>query len=204
MSIALEHQLVNIRNLGKEAIAGAFGGEPYLIPPGEQRMLGVECAKKDLGDWDTRNLSQNDEKLRFRWKEYLRVRGLYGVHEGAKIPVVKDGGPDLDERGVPREVLADTMWRERVPKVEITLLDGTKVVGVLDDPEGRDLPAGDATESDKDLALASLKAQMEQMQATIDKMNAPRVDIPTDDPETAPRPQPKKAKVAAAQTVHSE
>lgn len=204
MASPLDNQLVRVRNNGDQPLAGAYGGNPYLIRPGEESFMEVECAKKDFGDWDTRNLSPTEEKLRFRTREYARVRGLYGVTPGAKIPVRKDdGSPELNENGVPQEVLADLVWKDRVPKVEVLKMDGTRIVTVLEDPEGKDLPAGDTPSEDKDLALAQMKAEIEKLQNSVASMQS-QVSIPTDDPDTAPRPVAKKAKVASAQSVSSE
>lgn len=201
MASPLDNQLVKVRNLGDKTLSGAFGGQPYSIPPGEEVFMEVECAKKDYGDWDLRNLHPTEDRLRFRVKEYARVRGLYGVTPGAKIPILKDGEPVFNAAGVPEEVLADQVWRERVPKVAITRMDGTPCVTVLDDPEGKDLPAAESSSEDKDLALAEMQSQLRKLQESMEAMQGSKVSIPVDDPETAPRPVAKKAKAVAAQTV---
>lgn len=197
--------LVRVKNVGDQPISGAYGGNGYLIPVGGDSLMETECAKKDFGDWDSRNLSKTEEKLRFRDRELRRVRGLYGVTPGAKIPVVThDGKADLDDHGVPKEVLADLVWKDRMPKVEVYSMDGTRFTTVIEDPEGETLPLDGASSDDKDLALAEMKSQLAKLQDAIDGMKAQPVAIPVDSPETAPRPTPKKAKVHAAQTVSSE
>lgn len=202
--MATAFDLVRVKNVGDAPISGAYGGNGYLIPVGGDTLMETECAKKDFGDWDTRNLSKTEEKLRFRDRELRRVRGLYGVTPGAKIPVVThDGKADLDDHGVPKEVLADVVWKDRMPKVEIYSMDGTRLTTVIEDPEGESLPL-DGSSDDKDLALAEMRAQIDKLQDAIVGMQVKAVDIPVDSPETAPRPTPKKAKVHAAQTVSQD
>ena len=197
--------IVRVHNLGDTTLDGAYGGVGYMIRPGESAMLETEAAKKDFGDWDARNASKTEEKYRFRYREYLRVRGLYGVTPGARIPERdKNGRPVLNEHGIPKEVLADVVWQDRIPKVAIELMDGTKVVTVLDDPEGTDLPAGEGEGMETDLVIAQMRADIEKLTSALEKVQATPVDIPVDLPETAPRPTPKKAKVAAAQTVSQD
>lgn len=196
--------IVRVRNLGDTSIEGSYGGVGYLIRPNETAMLETECAKKDFGDWDARNASKTEEKYRFRYREYLRVRGLYGVTPGARIPVMNNGQPEFGENGVPKEILADQVWKERVPKVEIELMDGSKVTTILEDPEGDSLPAGDIGSQDTDLVIAQMRADIEKLTSALEQVKSEPVDIPVDSPETAPRPAPKKAKVHAAQTVSSE
>lgn len=197
--------LVRVKNVGDTTLEGAYGGVGWLVHPGGELVMETEAAKKDWGDWDTRNLSKTEGHLRFRDREFRRVRGLYGVTPGARIPVVdRNGVPELDENGRPKEVLADTIWRERVPKVEIYSMDGTRFTTVLEDPEGADLPMDGTPSDDKDQAIAAMQSQIDKLLNAVADMQTKSVDLPKDTPESAPRPQPKKAKVSAAQSVSSE
>lgn len=200
MATATALELCRVRNTGTRLLEGAYGGHPYSIPPGEERVLEVECAKKDFGDWDTRNLSKTEKRLQFRIEQLERLRGHYGCTPGAKIPVVDESGtPDLDEKGFPKEVLADVVWRQKMPNVEIHLMDGTRVVTVIEDPDGSDLPAPDLEPDSKDLIIASMKSDIEKLtQAVVQMQSQPKA--PVDSP-SAPRPRPKQAKVVASQTV---
>lgn len=193
--------LVRVRNLGDRPINGAYGGTGYLIPVGGETLMERECAIKDYGDFDARNLSMTEEKLRFRDREFRRIRGIYGVSPGARIPVVDSGGrPTLDEKGVPQETLADTVYMDRLPKVEIYLMDGTRVTTVIEDPEGETLPLEGASETDKDKALAEMKRQIEALTQSVVSMQEGKTQAPVDSPQTD-RPKPKPAKVTASQSV---
>lgn len=193
--------LVNVTNVGDKPIEGSYGGNGYLIRPGETVAMEVECAKKDFGDYDARNRSKTEKRLRFREDQLNRIRGRYGVTPGAKVPISdENGNPSYDEKGVPKEILADLIWKDRLPKVEIHKWDGSRVVTVLEDPEGTNLPPGDDAEPDeKDAAIAAMRAEIEKLSsAVVELQSTPKA--PVDSP-AAPRPRPKPAKVTASQSV---
>lgn len=194
--------IVKVRNLGETDHVSAYNGERFVIRAGGELTIEREAAVKDFGNWEARNFSQTDARLRHREREFRRVRGLYGVHEGAKIPVRgPDGGPVLNKDGIPEETLADTVYRERLPKVEIYLMDGTKVTSVIEDPEGKDLPLDDAPAGDQVNAIASLQAQIKQMEGALSSLldKQTQIEIPTDSPQ--PKPKASKPKVVSAQSV---
>lgn len=192
--------IVRVVNKGTEDHVGTFDGKPYRIPAGGEALLDKEAAIKDFGNWDARNLG-SEPRLRKREHEVQRLRGLRGVVAGSKIPVMVGGKGKYKDDGYPEEVLADQVWRERMPNVEIYLMDGTKVTTVLEDPEGTTLPLEDAPQEDLARTINAMKAEMEKMQrafeSTLEKQA--QVEVPVDLPENAPRPKPKKAEVVAAQ-----
>lgn len=194
---------VRVTNLGAEPIVGAYDGNGFLIPPGETAILPSAAAKKDWGDWEARNLSR-DPKFCYRDQEYARLRGIYGVSEGARVPLTQNGVPVTDkETGAVIEVLADTIVEERLPKVKLEQLDGTPIIGVLDDPKGESMPLEGASTEDTAAVIEALRQDMLKQQQTIDALlsNQAAVDVPVDSPENAPRPKTSKPKTVSASSA---
>src|SRR5688500_14993889 len=122
--------IVRVVNKKDKPHKGALDGKPYEIPANGEAIIDREAAAKDFGNWEARNLGPRPRD-RHRDKEWARVLGLYGLHRGARIPVrTEHGGPDLDEHGVPKEVLADLVAHEYLPAVEIYEMDGTRCTTV--------------------------------------------------------------------------
>lgn len=193
--------VVRVRNRTDHVIEGAFNANPYRIQPGGEVVMETEAAKKDFGDWDCRNLSKKEQRLRFRYNEYLRIRGQKGVLPGSKIPVLDEKGqPKFNESGVPEEILSDFVWKDRMDWVDIESLEGERYVTVLDDPEGDNLPKPDLEPDDKDLAIASLQSQIEKLNAAVVTMQEGQARAPVDSPENA-RTKAKQPKVVAAQSA---
>lgn len=189
---------VRVTNLGKEPITTQYDGKRYVLPCNEAVIVPAEVARKDFGDWDARNLGPGDMDRDY---EYARIRGIYGVSEGARVPLVENGLPVRDkETGGIVEVLADEIVDARLPKVKIETLDGKTITGVLDDPKGTSLPLEEASQEDVTKVVSSLQQQMVEQQKIIDGLLAKQadVDIPVDSPENAPRPKTSKPKVSAA------
>lgn len=191
--------LIFVENLGSEPITGAFNSNGFLIPPGERVMLDRVAAMKDWGDWTKRNWGREPHK-RERDAEYRRIRGLYGVHEGARVP----NGHDKDGQVI--EVSSETILAERLPKVALFELTGEKIIGILDDPTGESLPLETADEdvlskmvASQDDRIAKLEAMLEQ--ALVDRSS---IEAPVDSPDTAPRPKASKPKVTASQVSEAQ
>lgn len=182
--------ICRVRNLGSKPLLGAYDSQPYRIDPGETAIIDVECAKKDFGDWECRNFGEGKNH---RLDEYHRIRGLMGVMEGARVP-----SGEYDEDGRPVEVPSGVLVETRLPKVEIHLADGTKVVSVLEDPEGRSLPV--ASELDQTRAIESMQEEIKKLSDALDsvKNQQNHVEIPKDAPSSK-RPSPKKPEVVGSQ-----
>lgn len=200
--------IVQVKNLGDKPHRGRLNGQPYEIPAdGRLHIMDREAAVKDFGNWEARNLSQRP-KDRWRDKEVVRIRGLYGLHKGAQIP---DRGPNgeavLDEStGFPKEVFADLKVAEWLPKIEIYDMEGNRLTSIFDDPTGETLPLEGAAAEDVTKVVSSQADQLAAAQRQIDElrelvMETRTIQAPKDDPATASRPKGKKVEVTASQVA---
>jgi hypothetical protein len=188
--------VVRVKNLGKVALRGAFDGTAYVIEPGESAILDEECAIKDFGDWGQRNYG-TEESTQYRKAEYLRLRGLYGVMPGTRIPSGK-----FNADGYPLEVPSEVLLAERMPKVEITTMDGRKIPTVIDDPEGNELPLEGGDSTDQNRAIEAMQDQIASLKDALESMRSqvPELDIPKDSPQ-GQRPKARKAEVLGSQVA---
>lgn len=186
-----------VKNLGSQPLIGAYDSQPYRIDPEETGLLDVECAKKDFGDWTLRNWGEGKN---FRFDEFQRIRGLKGIMEGSMVPT-----GNRTKEGTWEEVPSNLLLDDRMPKVEITLMDGSKVITVLEDPEGRTLPLENASQVDQAHAIESMQEQIAKLTDALDSMKNQQahVEIPKDTPQSK-RPQQKKSDVVGSQIAAGE
>lgn len=173
MAEILPSDHVRVRNLSKVDFSSAYDSRPYTIPAGGDAIIPREAAAKDFGDWDKRNGRKN-----LRTKEYERLRGLYGA---------LDGMPEADKR-----------WEKNRPNVEIYETDGTRIVGVLDDPQGASLSAVGGEDIESQGSIDALRRQLARLEAKLEgRVEDEDVEVPEDTPEPRPR-RKREAPIEAA------
>lgn len=167
MTDIVQTAFVEVRNTGSQDLRLALNSRITVIKPGQKAIVDREAASNLLGNWDLRD-HPTDPLRKKRSEEYKRVRGLYGCMPGG---LYEERYQSAEGHWLNRPIDIDRIWEERRPHAEV-LVDGRPVVLVIDDPEGRSLPAEDTTGMDRDRLIAHLLAQQEQMSEMISRLEA--------------------------------
>lgn len=140
--------IVRINNVGTEEFIDKYDGATYRIPVGGETMVPLDAVILWCGHPEANDA---DPRNRVRQMEWERLRTRYGVYEET-------------------EKLAHLF-----PKLEVWGLDGTRVVTVLDDPEG----VKTTTEKAPDTAekrLAQLEAEIRVLRNALAETAAAEVN----------------------------
>ncbi len=168
--------IVRCRNLGSQDFKGSYDNKPFTVPAGSEAIIDREAAFIWFGDWNARNLGQ-DQKHQFRRMEVQRLRGIYGANydDPREDPRISD----------PRT--ADEKWAFNKPHIEVYETDGRKLITVLEDESGTTLPIEDAPAEDVASAVAAMQDQINRLQAAVEEAQGHDVKAPTDSPERGQR-----------------
>lgn len=193
---------VTVRNLHDDReLKGSYNSEPWVIPAGKSAVLPREAAIIAFGDWESRpgiRVRNPDTGLyehNAREVEFARIRGRCGVAEGAVL--------ELDGKEVPSEALLE----DRLPKVQIEEMDGTKVVTVVEDPKGEGLPVEGSSMLSTQELLARLEEQQKRHAEEIERLKQQAFNVATsntempDEDKPSTRRKPSKPRVDGAQVA---
>lgn len=179
-------EVVRLHNDGETAFNDRYGGQRYIINPGQDAIVPWEAMCLWLGNPDFVDI---DKKRRFRTDEYHRLRVRYGAHDDAT-----------------RGITADQMWEQHKPAISVHKIDGSdeRIITVVDDPSGSHLTPQTQTVAENELLrtrMEEMARQMAAMQAQMDTMDraeaANRVSDADADAPTAPKRQPVPTKLPA-------
>ncbi len=170
---------VRLVNPGPNAFRNRFEGRWYEIPVGTEVVLD----ERMMWQWLGRPYLVDKPDDKARTEEYLRLRALYG----SDYPEIRDGQVVKN---------AEQRWDELKPSLEAFKLDGTRLITVVDDPEGAQItPAEQATKAEQANIDSTIAEMREQIAALQRLQGEGRVDIPDtltlddipgDDPQTVP------------------
>lgn len=145
------NDVCRLKNVGTKEWKGTYNSQTYRAAPGGETIVPFIGVCNWFGHPDAVDGATPKEK--YRTEEYLRLRTYYGVYDGID-------GFTMEE-----------LWEQNVPKVEIHDLDGTRIITVVDNPEGTHLMEATQTINEKfalEQQLAQLQRQMETMKAMLD------------------------------------
>lgn len=174
-------EVVRLHNDGETAFNDRYGGQRYIINPGQDAIVPWEAMSLWLGNPDFVDI---DKKQRFRTDEYHRLRVRYGAHDDAT-----------------RGITADQMWENHKPAISVYKLDGEQVITVVDDPLGSHLTPQTQTVAENQLLrtrMEEMAAQMAAMQAQMDTLDRQEAATTASDARAdAPKRQAVPAKPPA-------
>ncbi len=182
---------VIITNKGDKPLPFRYDGHFYGVPPGASVHVPFEILKKEFGDPrsgpEERLAVVDNEKIRInsRPKERERLEVKYGVN-AARLANQQRGGDPIHVS------LSDV-----APKIEATMVDGTPIATVVDDPGG-DTPMAIPIDLDSPEAL---NARVAQMQKDLEKVMAQAQALeqkPVDKNEDVPVDSPSAGRVTGA------
>lgn len=189
--------VVVVKNLSDKPFRGKYNSRPFVIPANGDALLETEAAVIWFGNWQARNVG-NLPANQFRAQEYERLRGLYGSHY--------DDRPQDEGWVIDKALKADEKWEQNRPRVEIYEQDDhgntKRVVGVLEDPEGTELPLEETPSVDLAGVVAEQQRQIDQMQAALDSLKSQTSGAPVDSPNRVKRnrgaitPEPAREETA--------
>lgn len=184
-------EVIIVRNTGTSDLDVRFNSRSTIIKPDESGIVETDAAKLWFGDWDARNMGR-EERHQFRTHELARLRGIYGAHF--------DDDFRTEHPSIPEPLLADQKWERNRPHVELFEQDGTRIISVLDDPEGKTLPLEEASHDVLARTVEDMQAQLAQMQEQLAKAQEAQdtLSVPTDSPDTSPQRKRGAVKVDAA------
>jgi len=165
-------------NLPPHEFNARFGGTPYIIPnDGVERIIPVAAAKMYFGDWDARDRGQNEQD---RQRERSKLNTMYGLFNAPfysylpreTIGIADAGEPIDDYIEVPPTAKLVDARREYIhpnlPQVAVYDVDGTRILTVIDDPDGDLLDGRSKIQDQLDKSdVKAMTAAMEKMQAQI-------------------------------------
>lgn len=166
--------VVRVLNHGDREFVGGYDQQRYVVPAGGQSIVPRDAAQHWTGRWHTFDREHHKE----RTVEYERLMVLYGIFA--------DETTSIEEK-----------METNIPKLEVTDLDGNKIVTVLEDPHNDFARPADTTQVEKDLLeqqiakmqreLSSLTSALAMTQTNKDGKYEPSIDVvPTDDPKKVP------------------
>lgn len=170
--------IVQVENRADQDFKGAYNSKVFIVPAGKKTIIDREAAVIWFGDWNTRNIG-SDPRTQYRHRELERLKGIYGAHFD---------DPREDPR-IPEPLRAEEKWEANKPNIALFDTDGSRIVSIIEDPEGAQLPLEDAPAEDLAAAMATLQAQMAEMQSKLIAAQEAQStnQIPEDTPESAPR-----------------
>lgn len=170
--------IVTVENRSSEDFRGAYNSKSFVVPAGKKTIIDREAAVIWFGDWNTRNVG-SDPRTQYRARELERLKGLYGA-------LFDD---PLEDPRIPDPLRGEQKWAANKPNVALYEADGKAIVSVIEDPAGEGLPLEDAPAEDLAAAMATLQAQVAEMQSKLIAAQEAQAtnQIPEDTPEDAPR-----------------
>jgi hypothetical protein len=173
----------NVTNHGTEPVVLRYGGADYPLPPGQARAVPEDAVKAAVGDWETRDTENDDQ--RGQQRKMINVKyGLFGGSWYSDNPILTVGlvGDTIDE---PREnytpapdEIVDGRYKymhPNLPRLSVYDFDGKRIFTVIDDPDGNlvsgEIKARVDASSEKAL-LAAIKQKDDQIDKLIAAMTA--------------------------------
>lgn len=134
--------VVRVTNTGDTPFIDKFDGQKFRVEPHSDTLVPFDAICLWMGNPGARDI---DAKRRDRTDEFGRLRVRYGVYEH------------------------EHLWETARPHLEVTTLEGERILTVAEDPEGRAVQVEFAREADTNEAL---RADLADVRSTLDKVLA--------------------------------
>lgn len=165
-----ETAVVRLRNDGPVPFSDGYAGRRYEVEPGGERIVPFFAMCLWMGHPEAKDEPGDDREMKWRLKEFERLRTKYGVYENDSLwellAPISTPPPPIDEVHIP-DVLANARFPEVRPQLSAWDLFGKRYVTVIDDPVGSHLTPDVQSVMEKDAMaahIARMQQQIEQMQ----------------------------------------
>lgn len=166
-----------VTNLAKEDFRDTFCNQEYVIPAGKTGIVPDDACSLWFGH--STLLDQDREPLRRQEFERLKIR--YGAYD------------DVD------------LWEREKPLVTVEDIEGNKITTVIEDPTGETISPAPALNTDLQVLEEEVRKQqrqigllMEELERRKGQESALQVELPKDEPGSAPKPREPKGPPKAA------
>lgn len=189
---------VEVRNTGDTRFAAMYASQRWVVEPGAKTLAPYHAACLWFGDPRAVNIGDRDTRpeLQFRTNEIDRLSVRYGLC----------GDPwYADDVDIDKETFAESAndrykpqrykdgRHPNLPRCEVYDLDGTRLITVIDDPEGTGGQEPATSQAERDLtkaSVAALQAQVLELQNRLLLLNPeagaqslhPNTALPPDGP----------------------